>query len=242
MIDLERIASGTLETDPFSFAEISGLFAPRDAEELARTYPRDAFKTVEGYDGEKGYVYDVRSLVHMGASAPTAPGSLSPAWRRLAEGLLSPAYRDALGRLVSLDLASAPLEVNVFHFGTGAWMGPHVDLAAKRVTHVLYFNEAWSEEDGGCLSILRSSNEADVARRVPPVVGRSAVLVRSESSWHAVSRVRDGCRFSRRSVTVTFYEPGSVSTMWPPGDATPLHRYRGDATRTGLFARLLRRA
>jgi hypothetical protein len=27
-------------------------------------------------------------------------------------------------------------------------------------------------------------------------------------------------------MTITFYRPGSVSTMWPPGDATPLHAYR----------------
>ena len=49
------------------------------------------------------------------------------------------------------------------------------------------------------------------------IVGNSSVLVRSEKSWHAVSRVAESSRCSRRSVTVTFYRPGSVSTMWPPG-------------------------
>ena len=42
---------------------------------------------------------------------------------------------------------------------------------------------------------------------------------------HAVSRVVDGSETSRRSVTVTFYKPGSVSTMWPPGEEPALHPY-----------------
>jgi hypothetical protein len=56
--------------------------------------------------------------------------------------------------------------------------------------------------------------------------GNSVVLVRSEQSWHAVSRVVSDCRASRRSVTVPFYSPGSVSTMWPPGTRSRLHQYR----------------
>jgi hypothetical protein len=66
---------------------------------------------------------------------------------------------------------------------------------------------------------------SDVSAEIPPVVGNSAVLVRSETSWHAVSRVVDDSSTSRRSVTVTFYKPGSVSTMWPPGEEPALHRY-----------------
>ncbi len=68
--------------------------------------------------------------------------------------------------------------------------------------------------------------------------GNSAVLVRSENSWHAVSRVRDGCRISRRSLAITFYRPGSPSTMWPAGDTTPLHNYTGE--RSALERKMLR--
>ena len=59
-------------------------------------------------------------------------------------------------RLTGCDLATVPMEVNVFHYGPGAWLGPHVDLEDKIVTHVLYFNTEWNAADGGCLSILRS--------------------------------------------------------------------------------------
>jgi len=120
------------------------------------------------------------------------------------------------------------MEINAIRYSPGAWLGPHLDLKEKIVTHILYFNDAWRREDGGCLRILRSADPSDVAMEVLPVVGNSAVVVRSDKSWHAVSRVADGCARSRRSVNVIFHLPGSVSTMWPPGDDAPLGSYDGD--------------
>ena len=225
MLDLTQIARRSLETQPYSWAEIDDLFSPKDGAALAETYPGDHFKTLNAHDGEKQYLYECRSLLGMGVDTVSYPAELSGAWLKLAHDLLSPEYRTAMSLLTGYDLTSAPIEANVFHYGPGASLGPHLDLPAKRVTHVLYFNTRWNPEDGGCLSILRSGNPDDVAANILPLVGNSAVLVRSNRSWHAVQRVVDGCRRSRRSVTVTFYLPGSVSTMWPPGDATPLHPY-----------------
>jgi Rps23 Pro-64 3,4-dihydroxylase Tpa1-like proline 4-hydroxylase len=104
-------------------------------------------------------------------------------------------------------------------------MGPHVDLKAKIMTHVLYFNETWDQQQGGCIHILKSSNPDDVLTQVLPVVGNSVLLVRSKKSWHSVSRVAQGCLTSRRSLNVIFHRPGSVSTMWPPGDSSVLENY-----------------
>lgn len=237
MIDLTRITPDTLEASPYRWAFIDGIFSPSDAEALAATFPRDGFKTVKGYDGEKGYEYEARALIHMNATAPARAEFLSPAWRQLAEDLLSPAYREAMSRLTRLNLAEMWMEVNVFHYGQSAWLGPHVDLEEKTVTHVFYFNDAWDVADGGCLNILRAGDMAEVVKVIPPLVGNSCVLVRSPNSWHAVSRVLDRCRVSRRSMTVTFYRLGSVSTMWPPGDTTPLHDYRGEPSALVRLAR-----
>src|SRR5207244_6512298 len=128
---------------------------------------------------------------------------LSEAWRELARDLLSPDYRAALSAFTQCDLMTAPMEVNVFHYGPGACLGPHRDLPEKVVTHVLYFNRSWNREDGGCLSISRSADPADQAAEIAPIVGHSAVIVRSDRSWHAVSRAVNGATLSRRSVTVT---------------------------------------
>jgi hypothetical protein len=225
MIELTSLEQHTLETVPYEWAFVNGLFAPPAAAALAATYPRDHFKTVKGYDGEKGYVYEARSLLAMGASVPSYPEALSPAWQQLAEDLISPAYRAAMTRLTGRDLTHVPVEVNVFHYTPGSWLGPHLDLKDKIVTHVFYFNPSWNVADGGCLTVLRSANMDDVVATAEPVLGNSSVLVRSASSWHAVSRVAEGSRCSRRSMTVTFYRPGSLSTLWPAGDNTPLHAY-----------------
>ncbi len=225
MIDLTQITKHTLQPQPYAWAEIGNLFSPSDAAALAASFPRDHFKTVVGYDGEKDYQYEARALIAMGGNTVSHPEELSRAWLTLAHDLLSPAYRIAMSSLTGCDLTTVPIEVNVFHYGPGARLGPHADLKDKIVTHVLYFNQSWNGGDGGRLTILRSADPTDVAAEIAPIVGNSAVLVRSEKSWHAVSRVVSGCQSTRRSLTATFYRPGSVSTMWPPGDTTPLHRY-----------------
>jgi SM-20-related protein len=236
MIDLQRISQHQLEHEPYRWAVINGLFSTTDAAALAGTYPCDHFKRLADYGGEKDYEYEARALVDMPAHTVSRPDELSAAWRALADDLRSPAYRAAMSALIGVELTDAPFEVNVFHYPPGGSMGAHPDVRDKVVTHVLYFNESWNDDDGGCLSILRSRNEQDIVRRVSPIVGNSAVIVRSDHSWHAVSPVVKSCRFSRRCVTATFYRPGSVSTMWPPGDATPLHTYHAPGAAPAAIA------
>lgn len=228
LIDESRFTPEKLSSEPYRWGFVDQLFTPTDARELVNTFPRDSFKTVRGYDGEKGYEYEARSLIHMGASLPTQAESLSAAWQRLAGDLLSPAYREVISQFTGVDVSSLPMEANAFHYGRSAWLGPHVDLEDKLVTHVIYFNDSWDESDGGCLTILSSGDMAQSVKTIPPIIGNSVVLVRSSNSWHAVTRVRETCRMSRRSVAVTFYRPGSPSTMWPTGDTPSLHDYTGE--------------
>ena len=235
MIDLTRLTPQTLSNEPYRWAFIDRLFSPVDCAALVETFPRDHFKTVEGYDGEKGYQYEARSLIAMGANAPTHQQFLSPAWQHLAADLMSPDYREAMSRLTGVDLAAMPIEANVFHYGRSAWLGPHVDLADKVITHIFYFNEVWDESDGGCLTILGGGAMNQTVKVIPPLAGNSVVVVRSENSWHAVSQVRENCRSSRRSLTVTFYRPGSPSTLWPADDSTSLHNYGGERSALGRF-------
>ena len=248
MIDLARLDPKLLSTEPYEWAFIDGLFAPQDAAALATFFPHDNFKTVRAYDGEKGYAYETRSLIAMGREVPSHNEYLSPAWRRLANDLLSPAYRAAMARLVGRELDSLLMEANVYHYGPGARLGPHLDLKHKILTHAFYFNETWNSRDGGCLTILQSSDVFSEVTQVAPVLGNSVVVVRSAKSWHAVSPVVKCCHRSRRSLTVAFHSPGSVSTLWPPGDKTPLHQYDGvtheESTNgmPGPLTRLRRRA
>jgi SM-20-related protein len=225
MIDLNRISQAHMESEPYRWAAIDRLFAPEDATALAATFPDGHFKRLADYDGQKEFEYDIRCLIRMGEQSISRAHQLSGAWRTLADDLLSPAYRAAMSSLTGLDLSAAPLEVNLFHYPPGGSHGAHPDHRDKIVTHVLYFNDSWNDDDGGCLTILRSSDVQDVAMSVPPRVGNSAVLVRSDHSWHAVSRVAKSSPLSRRSLTATFYRPGCVSTVWPSLNQRLLHDY-----------------
>lgn len=228
MLELNRINQAILKTEPYRWAFIDQLFQPENARQLAATFPCDKFKKVSGYDGEKGFEYFSRPLVHMGALEPSYVKGLSPSWRELAADLLSPAYRQAMSRLTGRDLSEALLEVNAIHYGPSCWLGPHLDLKEKIVTHILYFNESWRREDGGYLEILNSSDPSALCAEVLPIVGNSALLVRSDNSWHAVARVAERTQQSRRSLNVIFHLPGSISTMWPPGEKPRLTDYRGN--------------
>jgi Rps23 Pro-64 3,4-dihydroxylase Tpa1-like proline 4-hydroxylase len=226
VMNLTDLRNHRLESFPYAWAAINNLLRAKDLEGLAATYPCDHFKRVNRFDAERNYEYEARSLIGMGEPSIAYREDLSDAWQRLAMELLSPEYRSAMTALTGCDLSQAPLEANVFHYGPGGSMDAHRDLPEKIVTHVLYFNRSWEAGNGGCLQILRSSNPEDILAEIPPLAGYSSIIVRSENSWHAVSRVASGVVVSRRSVTITFYRPGSVSTMWPPEDNTPLHHYR----------------
>jgi hypothetical protein len=225
ILNIPEIAQQKMESEPYQWAFIDRLFSAEDAARLAASFPCDKFKKVAGHDREKGYQYMSRSLIHLGAASPSYPEGLGPAWLAVAGDLLSAEYRSALTRITGRDLTLALMEVNVVHYGPGSWLGPHLDLKEKMVTHVLYFNESWDPQQGGCLNILRSSDPDDVVAEILPVVGNSVLLVRSNRSWHSVSHVVEGCRISRRSINVIFHLPGSVSTMWPPGRNPDLQDY-----------------
>ena len=225
MINLDQISQAHLETEPYRWAFIDGLFSARDAAALVKTFPRDRFKRMSYYGGDKDSEYESRAMIGMREQFISGPEGLSRPWKALADDLLSTDYRAAMSSLIGFDLSVAPLEVNVFHYPPGGLLGAHPDLEDKIVTHVFYFNRWWNDDDGGCLNILRSSDPTHVVTTISPVVGNSVVLVRSDNSWHTVTPVAKSCRLSRRSLTATFYHLEAVSTMWPPGDTTPLHYY-----------------
>src|SRR2546425_12717963 len=133
MIDLAQISRHTLQTQPYAWAAIDNLFSGEDAAALTASFPRDHFRTVLYY-GERDYEYDARALIAMGADTVSHPDELSAAWLGLACDLLSPAYRNSMSLLTGRDLTNAPMEVNVFHYGAGANLGPHPDLEDKIAT------------------------------------------------------------------------------------------------------------
>lgn len=221
LLRIGALSSAHLRREPYAHAVVGEIFHPEHARALSATFPMDHYRIVSG-GAEKLYRYDARPFIAFGRNEVMFEENLSREWQVLGKELASPAYRDALARLTNLDLTDAPFEANLFHYGPKRLLDPHCDLADKIVTHVLYFNDTWDPSDGGCLRILRSSNIEDFAIEVPPLIGSSVVLVRSEHSWHGVPAVRPGVTHSRRSMTATFYRSGSTSTLFAESDDYPL--------------------
>jgi hypothetical protein len=217
VIDFDAIASAELQATPYEWAVVPQAVEPGQAAALIDTFPVDDFWRLQHHDGEKSYTYSARPLVILGDDQPASLSPLSDPWQELVRDLLSPRYRDALSRAIARPLDDALMEVAVWRWDQDAELGPHLDMREKLVTQVFYLNGGWNPWWGGCLRILNSKDEGDLHSEIPPLLGSSSVLVRSDESWHCVSPVADA-PVPRRSVIVTWFHAGSESPSWYEDD------------------------
>ncbi|MEU7935379.1 2OG-Fe(II) oxygenase [Micromonospora echinofusca] len=194
---------------PFRWASLAPTFAdPAVARTLAATFPAGLLESAERTDGSGDKQYVMRSLTVMRDSRwLTEPGDLPGSWPGLVTELAGDAYRDAVARMVDVDLSSCRVEIRLCAYPTDGWLSAHTDRPDKIVTQVFYLNEEWDAGWGGALRLLSSANDDDVHTVVPPLLDTSVVFVRSDDSWHSVAPVhRDGTA-ERRSVLVHFSSP-----------------------------------
>jgi hypothetical protein len=214
VIDTSVLVPAALEEEPYRWAEVPQAIEPQRAASLRRTFPRTGFWDLRKHDGEKYMRFLIRALVPLGADRAMPADSLDPGWREFVAELLSPAYRESCERAFGVSLADAPLEITAWRWGADAELGSHVDIPRKIASQVFYFNGAWDPAWGGCLRILRSADEQDVHAELPPRLGSASLIVRSESSWHSVPRVRAAAAGPRLSVVATWQHPGTDSPFW----------------------------
>lgn len=213
MLDLEALSSAEMQTTPFRWAQIRGMLSAPDSEALSAAWPGEDFWAVEG-KAQQSYSYAIRPLTVLGRGPATGLSPLPQEWAEVLEDLLSPQYKESLSRLAGIDLRDAELEASLRRWDRGAHLGPHRDNPDKLLTHIVYFERDWAAERGGCLRILGSENEEDVVAEIPPHLGTSSLLVRSERSWHSVTPVAATSRQPRRSLQMTWMPRGSVSPAW----------------------------
>jgi hypothetical protein len=155
---------------------------------------RDASGRVDG----KRYRNASRTLVEGDA---VLDHDLPEAWRDLVAALLTLEYRESVASLLNQEVAGS-LELRLVRHDPGDWLGPHTDREDKLFSHILYFNDGWQEEWGGCLEILLGDDPAAVAGRVVPRLGASALLAQASNSWHQVTPVRGTLMRSRQSLLI----------------------------------------
>jgi hypothetical protein len=203
---------------PHRWGYLPAAVAPAAAAELRESFPTTGFWRLRKHDGEKAMDLRLRCIVPLGGTEPADPASLAPPWRALAEELLSGEYRDAAAAALGESLEDHLLEVSAWRWGPDAFLDPHLDIPRKLASQVFYFNRDWDPAWGGCLHILRSSDPDDVVAELPPALGSASIVVRSDSSWHAVPPVRAAAREPRLSVIATWQHPGTESPFWTVQD------------------------
>ncbi|MDQ2935460.1 MAG: 2OG-Fe(II) oxygenase [Chloroflexota bacterium] len=213
MIDFDALAGTPLQQIPYEWALVEDAFDRERAPALIDTFPTRDFWQIAGHDGEKSYTYDARPLVICGADRPVNLSPFADPWQEVVDDLLSPNYREALSTAIGRPLDDALMEANVWRWPNEAHLGPHLDMEQKIVTQVFYLNAGWNPWWGGCLRILKSKDEHDLASEIPPRLGNASILVRSDRSWHTVSPV-SAAPVPRRSLIVTWFQPGSRSPTW----------------------------
>ncbi|MGK5627815.1 2OG-Fe(II) oxygenase [Streptomyces sp. URMC 123] len=194
---VDSLGAARLTATPWAHAHVPQTLPAEAAGELARAFDDFDLTPCEETRREKSYRFATASL-----TGPDRP-ALTPRWAALVDGLHSDAYRRSVSELTGVPLDGARFSLDLWEYRSGDWLAPHVDKADKLVTQIFYLSEGWREGDGGRLLILGSPDATDVARALPPVLGSSAVLVRSETSWHAVEPPAAHSA-PRRSMTATF--------------------------------------
>lgn len=162
LLDLAALRAAPITTEPFKYLVLGNFLLPETAQALAQSFPR---------------------IAHAGL-LPVAATRRGPLFDNLIAELTGPEMTAAVAEKFGVDLAGHPTMVTVRGRCQERDGRIHTDSVTKRITLLLYFNEAW-EAEGGRLRLLRSPTDLnDVLAEVPPALGTLVMFQRSYNSYH----------------------------------------------------------
>jgi hypothetical protein len=155
-----------------------------------------------------------------GKAVVTRLDDIGPAFKALYAYLNSRAFLDVMSAITGIrDLLPDPA---LYGGGThenveGQELDPHVDYnylqsdkLHRRLNLLVYFNEEWDEEWGGCIEL--HANPRDPANNevisFAPLYNRALIFETNEYSWHGFKKIRlpaDKKHLSRRSLAIYLY-------------------------------------
>ena len=163
MLDEAAIAAAELRHDPYDFAFVEHAIAPRWKDEVLADAPPIPDRGSYGLP-------DLRYGAKFG---------------EVVKDLLSPRFRDLVGRKFGMDLTSYPPCIVMMGNTTGHYNEgyAHPDSKHKIVTVLVGFSREWPYERGR-LRVLRSQNREDCAFEFAPEFGRMLMFRVCDHSWH----------------------------------------------------------
>lgn len=96
------------------------------------------------------------------------------------------------------DIRADLVEITAHRLVEGQTIRIHNDYLEGQETHrlLVQLNDGWSDENGGMLMIFGSASSRDLRRVVRPLHGSAFAFEISPGSYHAVSTVHGGERFT----------------------------------------------
>ncbi|MFK7974698.1 MAG: 2OG-Fe(II) oxygenase [Halioglobus sp.] len=185
IINLDKLRSTALETDPFDFLVVPNIFSKESLAQINADYPKI----------ETAANHQLESLSH------------GPAFGALMDELRGAPLAAALGEKFDMDLPSLPTTVTVRKFCERTDGNIHTDHKSKVITVLMYFNEVWEHEEGQ-LRMLRSKDDIeDYAAQVNPLGGTLLAFRRTDHSWHGHTRYVG----ERRMVQVNYLDQSPLA-------------------------------
>ncbi|WP_298918716.1 2OG-Fe(II) oxygenase [uncultured Nostoc sp.] len=228
MLNFQSIHTTAMQKAPYNWALIKNLLSTEASLELAASFPYEEFRLSEG----EGYGYswgkmlatsedislmlkssDNRWRQRMAQDRLTYDlGHLSNVWQQLIEGLWTDSYRAAIAEMSGLELNNCVMDIGFRRYKLGQLHHPHTDEPNKVLTHLLFFNQQWSEDWGGCLRILKDSQPESAFQDILPLSDSSVVIVRSNNSWHMVTLLTCPVSECRLALRVAFFRNSRLTS------------------------------
>lgn len=163
MLQLNKLRSTPLATDPFPYLAIKGFLTKGGLDEVRRDFPK----------------------VPGPGSHPPSQLSIKGAFKSLMDELLGPDFQQAVSEKFSVDLTNRPTMYTVRGFTRASDGKIHPDSKTKIITVLLYLNDDSWNNAGGRLRLLRSATDLeDFVEEVEPAGGTLLVFKRQDNSWH----------------------------------------------------------
>jgi len=187
MIDLDRSSEHRSKPSPTDFGPLSmGYFCQATPRPCPRPFPRDRFKRSLVLWRDKGLSTKPGARRH-GRTDDLGTEITEQAWRDWRTIFCLHALSALCLPLTGINLSAWLLWKSTYFINPPEALGPHADLPDKTSSRTSFTSTTHGTTDGGCLTFYVRSDPERHRMRVRQQ-SQLAVLVRSDDSWHAVSR------------------------------------------------------
>jgi Rps23 Pro-64 3,4-dihydroxylase Tpa1-like proline 4-hydroxylase len=220
--NLENLRSQFATAQPFRHVVIDSFLDPTFCKQLTESFPSFDPNRAKNEYGEQGRKAVIPNIAKIG-----------PAYARFDAMMRDPEFLSQVGRITGIpELLYDP---DYIGGGThenldGQELDSHVDFnfhprkwTHRRLNLIVFLNEKWEEDWGGCLELLRDPSARDTDRSIViPLKNRAVIFETTESSWHGFPRIElpPDAHTSRRSIAVYFYTKDRPEEQTAPQHGT----------------------